>query len=93
MNREQIEAAQRIGLAVMEAIAECGELGAPEGPIYAALMSQGCTLSQFQSLVGGMERNGVVTRSESHLLELTDKGRGFMSLLQSKFGKLQHQAA
>jgi hypothetical protein len=39
-----------------------GSLGAPGGVIYAALMGQGCTLSQFESLMAGLVRAGKLRR-------------------------------
>ena len=37
-------------------------LGAPGGVIYAALMGQDCTLSQFKSLMVGLVRAGKLRR-------------------------------
>ncbi len=48
--------------AVLDAIKAAGPTGAPGGVLYAALMQQGCSLSQFQSLMGGLERAGKVRR-------------------------------
>lgn len=48
--------------ALVDAIAAAGELGAPGGILYAALMSHGCSLSTFQSLMGILERADRVTR-------------------------------
>ena len=59
----EIRAAQRIGLIVMETIIDADEMGAPSGLLYAALMSKGCSLSQYQSLMAPLERRGFVTLS------------------------------
>jgi len=48
--------------AVTETIAECGDMGAPGGTIYAALMHYGCTLQQFESLMAALVRLGKVTK-------------------------------
>jgi len=53
--------------AVFDTIKEVGPQGAPEGPLYAALMGHGCTLSQFQSIVGILVRAGKV-RQSGHVL-------------------------
>jgi hypothetical protein len=53
--------------AVFDTIKEMGPDGAPEGPLYAVLMGQGCTLGQFQSIVGILVRAGKV-RQEGHVL-------------------------
>ena len=46
--------------AVLETIREMGKDGAPSGVLFAALQTQGCTLNQFQSLMGALERAGKV---------------------------------
>ena len=48
--------------ALLCTIADMGERGAPEGPMYAALMGR-CDLSAFQSTMGAFERMGLITRS------------------------------
>jgi hypothetical protein len=40
--------------------------GAPAGPIYAALMAQGCTLEQFEQLMGVLVETGRL-RKQGHL--------------------------
>lgn len=40
--------------AILEAVAAAGTTGAPGGVIYAALMAQGCSLSQYQTLMEGL---------------------------------------
>mgnify|MGYP001005788984 CR=1 FL=1 len=63
----QTQALRTIVGAVTEAIAAAGETGAPGGVLYAALMSQGCTLSQFESLMGALCRTGrIVKRGECY---------------------------
>lgn len=53
--------------AVLDSIRTAGPLGAPEGVIFAALQTQGCTLRQFQSLIDALVKAGKVRRS-GHLL-------------------------
>lgn len=80
MTGQQIKAAQCVARALLDTIAEVAPHGAPSGLMYAALMAQGCTLAQYQSLVASMQRNGLITAQEdSHgepvLLHITPKGQ------------------
>lgn len=81
MTSEQIKGAQRIGLAVLEAIRDAGPMGAPSGVLYATLMVQGCTLSQYQSLMAPLERRGYV-QLEDHCYTLTSTGQAFINQLR-----------
>jgi hypothetical protein len=49
-------------MALVETVREAGPLGAPGGVMYAALMTQGCTLEQFEGLMGTLLRIGVVRK-------------------------------
>jgi hypothetical protein len=49
--------------ALVETIKAAGPSGAPGGVMYAALMTQGCTLEQFEALMGCLVRSGVVRKS------------------------------
>lgn len=60
---QQAAALRAIVEAVTEAVAAAGSLGAPGGVIYAALMGHGCSLSQYESLMGAMVRAGKLRRS------------------------------
>ena len=51
--------------AVSETIREVGET--PAGTLYAALMQQGCTLQQFDSLIDILVRTKMVVRSGNML--------------------------
>ncbi len=82
MTIDQIRAAQRIGLAVLESIQAAGELGAPSGVLYAALQQTGCSLSQFQSLMAPLEGRGFVTQ-ENHCFTITKAGEAFINQLRS----------
>lgn len=44
--------------AIIESVAVAGPLGAPAGTLYAALMAHGCTLDQFNSIMGALVRIG-----------------------------------
>lgn len=61
LNAQQSKALSEIIKAIVQTISEC-PTGAPAGPIYAALMAHGCTLNQFESLMGGLERVGVIRK-------------------------------
>lgn len=55
--------------AIVSAVDAAGPLGAPGGVLYAALMGQGCTLQQFQSITGGMVGAGLLCKvGESYFL-------------------------
>lgn len=81
LTKKQVIAVQQVGLAVLEAIQAAGELGAPSGVLYAALLHQGCTLTQFQSLTGSMERRGFVVQ-ESDCFTITHAGETFITQLR-----------
>ena len=55
---EQIQALRLIVSATLEAVQAAGPSGAPGGVIYAALMAQGASLSQYQSLMASLVRAG-----------------------------------
>ena len=56
----QERAVRLIVAAIMDTIRESGPMGAPAGVLYAGLMTQGCTLSQFESLMGSLVRMGAL---------------------------------
>jgi hypothetical protein len=62
MTKEQIAAIRALADTVVEAVGEAGELGAPGGVIYAALMQYGCNLSQYESLMSALCRAGRLRR-------------------------------
>ncbi len=76
MTNEQIAALKAVAKAITEAVAIAGPLGAPgfsagtdpcvgrlgDGYLYAALMSAGCTLNQFEQIMSGLVRAGVLTK-------------------------------
>jgi len=62
LNANQAKALQMIVAAVLEAIQAAGPTGAPGGVLYAALMAQGCSKSQFDSLMAALVSTGKVRR-------------------------------
>jgi hypothetical protein len=80
MTRQQAQALQRIGGAIIEACDAAQPFGAPGGHLYAALMSQGCTLEQFEQIMAGLQRAGMVER-EGECYRATDKGRTFAAMV------------
>jgi hypothetical protein len=83
MTPQQIAATQRIGLMVLETIEEQGEQGAPSGPMYAAMNAHGCTLSQYQSLMGTLLGRDFVSMPEPDVYAITDGGRQFIKKLRA----------
>jgi hypothetical protein len=63
MTPAQSQALKQVCDAVLEAVKAAGPLGAPGGHIYAALMPSGCTLSQYESLMAGLCRAGMLRKS------------------------------
>lgn len=64
----QARTLQLVVSATLDAIRAAGSHGAPAGVIYAALMTQGCRQSQFDSLMSALVRTGKVTHDpEAHL--------------------------
>lgn len=88
MTSQQIIGLQKLGLAVLEAVAKGGDLGAPGGTLYAAMMHHGATLQQFQSFMGTLTGRGMLTLS-GDCYYITDAGKSFKSILQAKFGAPQ----
>lgn len=62
MTPAQIELLQKVVGAIKSAIQAGGPMGTPGGTLYAALMAYGCTLSQFETIVGGMVKAGILKR-------------------------------
>lgn len=84
--QQQLEGLQRLGLGVLEAVEEAGVMGAPGGPLYAAMMSAGASLQQFQSFMGTLTSKGMLTLDETECYHMTDAGRAFKAKLEAKFG-------
>lgn len=62
MSQDQLKALAAICEAIIEAIKAAGDRGAPAGILYAALIAHGCSLTQFQSFMRGLEAAGKVRR-------------------------------
>ena len=78
------ETLQRLGLAVLETVQESGQIGAPSGHLYAALMVHGATLSQYQSFMATLTRTGLLVLG-GQCYTITDKGRSVMEILRRQF--------
>jgi hypothetical protein len=61
-------AVQRIMLAVVETIKECGTRGAPESAVFLAFQSEGCALPLFNKIIGLMIDEGLIRKSGNLLL-------------------------
>lgn len=59
VTQSQVGAALKIVQAVADTVREAGSV--PAGTVYAALMAHGCTLGQFEGIVGILEGAGLVT--------------------------------
>jgi len=62
MSPAQAQALKQICDAVIDTVKQSGPMGAPGGILYAALMAYGCSLSQFESLMGALVRAGKLTK-------------------------------
>ena len=72
MTPQQIQAVRAVARSIVEAVREVGT--APAGPMYAALMGQGCTLNQFQQIMGQLTRAGFLTHdADAHTYSIGDK--------------------
>jgi len=73
MNEAQKQAVlAAIGI-IVETVEEMGELGAPEGPMYAALMGAGISLDQFNQLVALAVKTGKIRKSGHVLYPVINK--------------------
>lgn len=59
---QQIEAASLAVLAVVEAFKDAGPMGLPAGPLFAVLLTQGISLSQFNEIMSALENCKVIRR-------------------------------
>ena len=75
MTPQQAKALQ----AVAKAIIESCKTFAPGGVIYAALMAQGCTLNQFEQIMGQLVGAGMLSK-EGECYTATDKGNKFAAM-------------
>jgi hypothetical protein len=63
MSKEQIMAIREIAGAIIETVKASEPFGAPGGVMYAALMAHGCSLNQFESIMGGLVRAKLLTKA------------------------------
>jgi hypothetical protein len=72
MTPQQIQAVRAVARAIVQSVREVGT--APAGPMFAALMGQGCTLNQFTQIMGQLVRAGFLTHdAEGHTYSIGDK--------------------
>ena len=62
MNPEILKQLKEVMFATLDAIKAAGPTGAPAGVLYAGLMSYGCNITQFESLMSALERTGKIRR-------------------------------
>lgn len=73
LNKVQLKALTIAMLAVLEAVQVAGSIGAPGGVIYSALMAQGASYNQYQSLMASMVNRNYVTLDGNNYL-ITPEG-------------------
>lgn len=54
MTPEQASLLRTVANAILETVKEMGPQGTPAGPLYAALMTTGMSLEQFESIMNGL---------------------------------------
>jgi hypothetical protein len=74
MTNEQIRLVRMIADGIVDTVREAGPLGAPSGPMYLAMQEQGCTLSQYQSIMGALVRAGRLVQ-DGHVYRIAEAGR------------------
>lgn len=82
MTTEQAKALRAITAAVIEATKAAGTLGAPGGHLYAGMMAGGCSLSQFESIMSGLVRADMLTKS-GECYRATAKGETFAGMVSA----------
>ena len=75
MTPQQAKALQSVAKGIIEAC----KTFAPGGVIYAALMAQGCTLNQFEQIMGQLVNAGMLVK-DGDCYTATDKGNTFASM-------------
>ena len=73
MNPQEAAALRAVIDAILDAVAAGGTRGAPAGIMYAALMTHGCTLDQFNMITGAICRAGLIRR-DGDLFHMLPKG-------------------
>ena len=76
-----VEALQRTYLAILETIHEAGDMGAPDGVLFAAMQAHGATLAQYRQFTTSMTSRGFVIL-DANCYTLTEAGATFMTELK-----------
>lgn len=63
MNEQQTKLLRKVTTAIVETVQEMGTQGAPGGPIYAALMTTGMSLEQFEMIMNELVQGKVLRKS------------------------------
>jgi hypothetical protein len=81
MTKTQAAAVRMVVIAIYETVAATGNAGAPAGVVFAALQTQGCKLSQYQSLETSLLDLGLITKQGDLLFAVPSRARelGFVS--------------
>jgi len=59
---DKVEGMAALCAIIVKAVKDMGTMGAPSGPMYAALMSTGMTLDQYQTIMDGLVAAGKLKR-------------------------------
>ena len=62
MTVEQARALRAVATVVIDTVRQAGPLGAPGGVMYAAMMGAGCSLHQFDQIMSGLTRAGMLSK-------------------------------
>lgn len=54
---------RKIGVAIVETVKEAGTQGTPAGPLYAALMTTGMSLEQFEHIMSALVAGKMLRKS------------------------------
>lgn len=76
---QKVQAARIIAAGIVEACHVAEPIGAPGGHIYAALMSKGCTLAQYERIMDSLTAAAVIEK-HGDCYRATDKGRKFAGI-------------
>lgn len=81
LSPQQKLALNRVIFAVLDTIVGTGKEGAKSTVMYAAMMAQGATLNQFQSLMGSLVKKGLVFFEDEKYF-ITDAGTKHVDVLR-----------
>ncbi len=88
MTAQQAKGIRQVMAGIVESAIAGGELGAPSGVVYSALMAHGCTLNQFQSLTASMVKAGII-EERGHCFHVTQRGRDWLEVVNGKYSGVQ----